>query len=234
MIEEKITHYKPSQTTVDLVRQSNLLLVAGIVCAGKDTIIHELLNSPEYRRIISHTTRAPRANHGIVERDGLDYHFIDLEQAEKMVDHHEFIEVKYVHGNVYGTSATELQSIKQADKIAVNDIDIHGVMEYLELKDDTKAIFLLPPSVDTWLRRLEKRYGVLDMNSEEIKTRFRTAIGEIEHIMGDKRFILVVNDDLQTTVDRIGKIMNQERDHTSEFAETIAEHLLEYLRSQTS
>jgi guanylate kinase len=233
-LQQKVDHYAPSAETVRLVQSSHILLIAGIVCAGKDTVVRQLLQNEKYQRIISHTTRLPRANHGIVEQEGVDYYFISLEKAEKMIDDRAFVEAKYVHGNVYGTSASELQSINDAGHVALSDVDIKGVVEYLELNSDTKAIFLLPPSVDTWLARLERRYGVLDMNSEELKTRFTTAIDEINHIKQDQRFILVVNDDIASTVDRIEKVMNHEREETSEFAETIAEHLLEFLRAQTS
>lgn len=233
-LQQKVDHYEPSADTVRLVQSSRILLIAGIVCAGKDTIVRQLLQNEKYQRIISHTTRPPRANHGIVEQEGADYYFVSLEEAEKMIDDHAFVEAKYVHGNVYGTSAKELQLINDAGRVALNDVDIKGAVEYLELNSGTKAIFLLPPSVDTWLARLERRYGVLDMNSQELKTRFATAIDEISHIKQDPRFILVVNDDIASTVDRIEKVMNHEREETSEFAETIAEHLLEFLRTQTS
>jgi guanylate kinase len=228
-LEESIDNYQMSEETAELVRATRLLLVAGIVGGGKNTVINELLKGSEYHEIVSHTTRAPRNNHGVMEKDGIDYHFVTLEQAEQLVKEKAFVETKYVHGNVYGTSATELQTAHNNNKIAVTDIDIRGVVEYLDIKPDTHAIFLLPPSVETWLARLERRYGNLEDHQEEINKRFKTALEEITYIQQDKRFILVVNDDLETTVERIEQIVAGERDHTSEFAATITEHLLEYI-----
>lgn len=219
-----------SDSTVDLVKATKLLLIAGIVGGGKNTVINELLKNSGYHLIISHTTRSPRNNHGVMERDGVDYHFITLDDAEVLVKEKAFVEAKYVHGNVYGTSAAELQLVHDTAKIAVTDIDIQGVVEYLDIKPDTHAIFLIPPSIETWLSRLERRYGALDEHQDEIQKRFRTAYDEITHIMQDRRFILVVNDDLPTTVERISKIVAGERDQTSDYAYTVAEHLLEYLR----
>lgn len=219
-----------SDSTVDLVKATKLLLIAGIVGGGKNTVINELLKNSGYHLIISHTTRSPRNNHGVIERDGVDYHFITLDDAEVLVKEKAFVEAKYVHGNVYGTSAAELQLVHDTAKIAVTDIDIQGVVEYLDIKPDTHAIFLIPPSIETWLSRLERRYGALDEHQDEIQKRFRTAYDEITHIMEDRRFILVVNDDLPTTVERISKIVAGERDQTSDYAYTVAEHLLEYLR----
>lgn len=220
------------EPVVSLVRDTQLLLIAGIVGGGKNTVINELLRHDTFRPIVSHTTRLPRVNHGVPERDGQDYHFVTVEEAGQLVRDQAFVEVKYVHGNVYGTSASELQAARDEGKIAVTDIDIHGVMEYLSIKPDTHAIFLLPPSVETWLTRLERRYGDLETHRDEIRKRFQTAYDEITHIMQDDRFIIVINDDLATTVERIGQIVRGERDHTSDYAATVADHLLEYIRHQ--
>ena len=218
-----------SSEAAELVRKTKLLLIAGVVGGGKNTVINELLKGSEYHQIVSHTTRPPRNNHGVMEMDGTDYHFVTLAEAEKLVEEKAFVEVKYVHGNVYGTSVAELRAAHDEDMIAVTDIDIMGVVEYLDIKPDTHAIFLLPPSVETWLARLERRYGSLENHHDEIEKRLRTAYDEIKFIQQDDRFILVVNDDLETTVERIEQIVAGERDHTSEFALTIAEHLLEYI-----
>lgn len=232
-LEKSIKEYQMSGKTAEHVKGTRLLLIAGIVGGGKNTVINELLKSSEYHLIISHTTRLPRINHGIMEQDGVDYHFVTLDEAEDLVKKKAFVEAKYVHGNVYGTSAAELQAARDNNKIAVTDIDIKGVVEYLDIKPDTHAIFLLPPSVETWLARLERRYGNLEEHQEEISKRFQTAFDEITHIKQDERFILVVNDDLETTVERIEQIVAGERDHTSEFALTITEHLLEYISYHT-
>lgn len=232
-IETAIAKYTPSAEVVELVKSTELLLIAGIVGAGKDTIIHELLKDDRFSPIVSHTTRNPRQNHGVMEVNHEDYHFVSLDEAAELVEQRAFVEVKNNHGNIYGTSAAEIQKIKEAGRVATTDIDIKGVMEYLELKADTKAIFLLPPSVETWLARLERRYGELDFSDPDLKKRFATAQYEITHIKSDPRFIVIINDDLATTVGRIVKVVDGERHETSEYAEAITEHLLEFLQSKS-
>ncbi len=214
------------------VQSTRLVLVASIVGGGKDTIVKELMKTGYYHRIVSHTTRPPRINHGVMEADGVDYHFIDTSTAERMVIDRAFIEAKYVHGNVYGTSVAEVMSAQSADKIAVTDIDIQGVVEYLDVKQDTHAVFLLPPSVDTWLNRLSNRYGDLDQHADEIQKRFRTAHQEITHILEDDLFVIVINDDLETTVSRVRGVVNGEIVRSSGYADKIAEHLLDYLATK--
>lgn len=215
-----------------LVENTPLLLIAGVVSAGKDTTVNELLKNNRYYNIISHTTRVPRENHGVLEENHKDYHFISLVEAERMVGNKEFIETKYVHGNVYGTSAQELQNASDSGKTAMTDIDIEGVHEYLSVKADTHAVFLLPPSVDTWMKRLEKRYGDLSVHSEEITKRFQTAFDEITKARSDNRFILVVNDDLETTVKRIQGIVDGLEQGSSEYARVVTDHLLHFLKTR--
>lgn len=232
-LESSIKQYHVSDQTAKLVRATQLLLIAGVVGGGKNTVINKIKeDNDRYHEIVSHTTRKPRVNHGVQEKGGVDYYFVTLEQAEKLVDEQAFVEVKYVHGDVYGTSAGELQVALDNDKTAITDVDVQGVMEYLDIKPDMHAIFLLPPSVDTWLKRLERRYGDLETHKDEVTKRFRTAQREIKHIQQDKRFILVINDDLETTVERIEGILDGTVTESSEYAEVVSEHLLDYIESK--
>ena len=233
-VEAAIQNYKMSDGVSELVRSTKLLLIAGVVGGGKNTVINELIHDDSYHLIVSHTTRASRTNHGIEEINGVDYHFVTLEQIEQMLSDKSLVEAKYVHGNVYATSAAELAYAKETDKVAVTDVNIHGVMEYLNVKPDTHAIFLLPPSVETWLKRLERRYGDMDAHRDEIDRRLKTAYSEIQHIQADARFIIIINDDLATTVERIEGVLAGDKHETSEYADAVTEHLLTYLESHLS
>jgi guanylate kinase len=231
-LEKQIEQYTMTDAVKQLVQTTPLLLIASVVGGGKDTITKELLKTGGFHKIITHTTRQPRVNHGVMEENGREYNFITLEEAKDLIEQKAFVETKFVHGNVYGTSVAEIQAAHDEHKTAVADIDIQGVIEYLEVKPDTHAIFLLPPSVDTWLQRLENRYGNLEDHQEEIRKRFRTAYKEIKHIREDKRFILIINDELHTTADRVLGVANGTVDHSSEYAGKITEHLLDFLETK--
>lgn len=216
----------------ELIQNLRLLLIASVAGGGKDTVTKELVKSGEFHRVVTHTTRQPRINHGVMEQNGREYNFISLDQAERLLTEQAFIEAKYVHGNVYGTSVAEMQAAHDEGKIAVTDIDIQGVLEYLEVKPNTHAVFLLPPSVDTWLRRLENRYGDLAEHQDELAKRFRTAYEEIKHVQSDERFILIINDEIETTVARVRGVLDGSTDHTSEYARVVAQHLLDFLETK--
>lgn len=158
-IEDLITNYQPTESTIELVKSTKIALLAGISGAGKDTIKKQLLKSPEFRDIVSHTTRAPRTNNGCAEQDGIDYHFIDSQTAENMLQNNEFIEAKFVHGTFYGTSVAELKLAHDQNRVAITDIDVQGVEEYERLAPDSIAIFIVPPNSRTWIERLKKRYA---------------------------------------------------------------------------
>jgi guanylate kinase len=156
-LEQLITNYRISPEGIELVRSTPVVLLVGVSGAGKDTIKHRLLETGKYHHIISHTTRSPRQNGDTMEQDGIDYHFIDKEQAVRMLENHEFVEAKFVHGNAYGTSIAEIQKAKDDGKVAITDLDVQGVAEYKEISQNVIAEFILPPNYEEWQRRLHTR-----------------------------------------------------------------------------
>src|ERR1017187_10625242 len=103
-LARKLAAYKPAPATAKLVKSTPILLLVGPTGAGKDSLKDKLLATGQYHHIVSHTTRPPRINHGVVEQDGREYHFIDQATAEKMLDNKALIEAKIYSGNLYGTS----------------------------------------------------------------------------------------------------------------------------------
>lgn len=208
-IQTLIENYQPTEMAVELVKKANIALLAGISGAGKDTIKKRLLQDVTFSDIVSHTTRPPRRNNNCPEIDGVDYHFIDLKQAEQMVKNREFIEAKFVHGTVYGTSVAELQRIYEAGQSAITDIDVQGVAEYEALAPDNISIFLVPPDCQTWLERLKTRY----VNDEEFQSEWSkrrdSAIRELKHVLEVPYYHVVINDDLDRAVRVCREIINR-------------------------
>lgn len=205
-LEELITAYQPSDEAIELVHNTHITLLVGISGAGKDTIKRRLLQDDDYRDIVSHTTRQPRSNNGIPEVADVDYHFIDEAEARRMVENREFIEAKYVHGTVYGTSVSELQRSHDEQKIAVTDIDVQGVAEYKELAQSVVAIFILPPSYSTWRQRLAARYGTPEEFEAEWPKRRDSAIRELEHALEVPYYHFIVNDEIDESVRIVDEI----------------------------
>jgi len=210
-IQATIEGYAPSDETIALLRQTPVFFLVGIAGAGKDTVKAELLRSHKgYHHIVSHTTRPPRSNNGTLEQSGIDYHFVSVDEAVRMAKEQAFIEVKIVHGTIYGTSVQEIRDAHDAGVIATTDIDVQGVAEYKRLApDSTIAVFLVPPSYEIWLERLSRRYGEGGIPADELAKRTLSAVFELEHALSVPYYHFIVNEDI---------------DHTVETADTIAHH----------
>ncbi len=69
--------------------------------SGKSTLTNDVLKLVSNLEFsISYTTRAPRGS----EQNGKQYHFIPMEEFERMIEAGEFLEYAKVHGNCYGTA----------------------------------------------------------------------------------------------------------------------------------
>lgn len=199
-LEDLIKNYRPTPETVGLVRSTKIALLAGISGAGKDTIKRRLLENPQFRDIVSHTTRRPRSNNNRLEQDGVDYHFIDPETAQEMLENDKFIEAKFVHGTVYGTSVAELRAAHEEGRIAITDVDVQGVAEYKALSPESTAIFIVPPDYETWMTRLKSRYATEAEFIAEWPKRRASSIKELTHALEVPYYHVIINDDLERAV----------------------------------
>lgn len=233
-LQQKLDSYQIPQKVVDLVRTTPIIFLVGVTAAGKDTIGKRLYETGEYHRIVSHTTRPPRKNHGILEQDGVDYHFVSFETIETMLENGGFVEAKRFGDNIYGTSVAEIQMAHDEGKIAITDIEVQGVAEYKSFADNVVAVFLLPPDFATWQERIKGRYegGVID--PDDMKKRMQTAIVELKEALNKPYFEYVVNRDLDTAV-RVVDELAHGKQSTAKNAEAraVAEHLLEELEAHS-
>ena len=199
-LAQRVQQYTPNNQTIELIKRTKIVLLVGISGAGKDTVKRRLLQSDDYRDIVSYTTRAPRQNEGVWEQDGTDYFFIDEIQAQTMLEKQQFVEAKFVHGTIYGTAVSQIEAINEQQKIAVTDIDVQGVDEYKEMSSQVIAIFLLPPSYDEWRRRLSLRYETPEDFEQAWPKRFESAIKELTHALEVPYYHFIINDNLDETV----------------------------------
>lgn len=212
-LQQLVDAYKMSPDTVELVRTTPIVLLVGVSGAGKDTIKHHLLQTGKYHHIVSHTTRSPRENAGVMEQDGVDYHYISTQQAIEMLRRGEFVEAKHYSGNVYGTSAAEVARAKAENKVALTDLEVQGVAEYKAISDEVIATFILPPSYQEWQRRLQARYGD-NADSTDMQKRMQTAIAELKEALSKPYYHFVVNDNLEEAVIAIDKIAHRHNEFT--------------------
>lgn len=167
-----------------------LLIVSSPSGAGKTTLTRRLLKQfPDLTFSVSHTTRPRRST----EVDGTDYHFVDRDTFQTMVDREEFAEWAEVHGNFYGTSKAELdRARREGMQGIVFDIDHQGARQIRATFPHAVGVFILPPSMPALLERLRNRAA----DSEEtIRRRYEKALDEIGHYPFFE--YLIVNEELE-------------------------------------
>jgi guanylate kinase len=132
----------------------NLFAVAAPSGTGKSSLVKALLELDSHLVVsISHTTRPPRGQ----EQDGREYHFVDIATFRSMVEAGDFVEWAEVHGNLYGTSRAAIEDRITGGHDVVLEIDWQGALQIKRLFPNAVLVFLLPPSWDELLQRLQRR-----------------------------------------------------------------------------
>ena len=132
----------------------SLFVVSAPSGAGKSSMVKALLACDARLGVsVSHTTRAPRGQ----EQDGREYHFVDKATFEKMVAAGDFLEWAEVHGNLYGTSRSAIETQVAQGHDVVLEIDWQGALQLKALMSHAVLIFILPPSWEELARRLNQR-----------------------------------------------------------------------------
>jgi len=176
-----------------------LYIISAASGTGKTSLVKALLESTNNIGVsVSNTTRAPRPG----EQDGVDYYFTAKEDFIKMVEDAAFLEHAEVFGNYYGTSQAAVVSRLKAGEDVILEIDWQGAEQVRKLMPDAVSIFILPPSRDALLRRLQGR-GQDD--AEVIRRRMDEAVSEMSHY--NEFDYVVVNDDFDQALRELKAII---------------------------
>jgi guanylate kinase len=169
---------------------------------GKTTIARRLLaERADVGYSVSCTTRAPRAG----EVHGRDYYFLSREEFEGARDRGEFAEWAPVHGNLYGTLRREVDRVLAGGQHVLMDIDIQGARLFGRAFPGAVRVFVLPPSGDVLLGRLQ---GRASESAESLAVRVRNAREEVS--AAREYEYVVVNDDLGRAVAQVASIIDAE------------------------
>ena len=177
-----------------------LFVISSPSGGGKTSLINKLFEdsrSANFEKSISDTSRQKRK--GDVE--GKDYYFLSEKNFKEKIEKEEYVEYATVFGNFYGTSKEEIKT-KYNNSNLILELDWQGAYAVKELFDDTKLIFLVPPSLDDLKQRLIKRN--LD-SSEAIENRLSEAKKEISK--SEMYDYLVLNDDFHKAFEDLSQIL---------------------------
>jgi guanylate kinase len=169
---------------------------------GKTTIAKALLKGRnDIGYSVSCTTRHPRPG----EIQGKDYYFISRTEFLTKRERGEFAESAEVHGNLYGTLRSEVLKVLESGRHVLMDVDVQGAVQFMRVFPQTVTIFILPPSAEVLFERLRKRQTE---SPQELADRLQSALQELQSV--DEYEYVVVNDDLDQAIQRIGSIVDAE------------------------
>ena len=181
-----------------------LVVISAPSGTGKGSIISGLLERDNKSRwlSISTTSRAIRTN----DIPGETYNFVTKEEFEKLIEEDYFLEYTNYVGNYYGTPKKFIQEKLENGIDVILEIEIEGAMNIKKLIPEAVFIFIMPPSMEILIKRLQKRGTD---SKEKILERFNTAYKEINEVT--KYNYVVVNDDLDEAVSKVEAILKAEK-----------------------
>jgi guanylate kinase len=184
------------------LRKPFLLVLSSPSGGGKTTICKYLLETrADLGYSVSATTRARRSG----EQDGRDYHFLSRNDFEARAERGEFLEYAEYGGHLYGTLRGEVDRVFRSGRHAVLDIELEGARHLRRTFPSAVHVFILPPSGDELVRRLEGR------NTEDVsavRRRLNHAVEELGAV-GEYDYA-VVNDDLARAIAQVSAIIDAE------------------------
>lgn len=191
--------------------QGILIVVSGPSGCGKSTVDNLLIKKKNIIMSVSDTTRPPRNG----EVNGKDYNFITTEEFENNIKNDKYLEYAKVHANKY--YGTPLKFVNQKLKEGIDvilEIDIEGARKIKEKRSDAVFIFIMPPSMEILKSRL---VGRKTETKEQIVERFKTAYKEINEV--SKYNYVIVNDDIDDSVNRMSSIIDSEKSRVDRIEE---------------
>lgn len=203
--------------------RGEIFIISAPSGTGKNTLIQAVLGSLDgLEHCISHTTRKPREG----EIDGNPYHFVDRETFSHMVAEEAFLEWAKYNGNLYGTSAVEVDSRLERGIDVLLDIEIVGTRILLEKRPEAHAIFVLPPDYATLRRRLQDRG--LDA-AGDFTGRLALSLWETERY--GLYHYAIINDDLDRASQALAAIILEKRHRVERQQEGVERVLADFRHS---
>lgn len=175
-----------------------IIVVSGPGGVGKGTIVDALVKrDPQLWLSRSWTTREQRPS----ETDEA-YEFVSVDEFEAREAAGGFLEWTEFLGNYYGTPTPEVGD----ERDLVLEIEVDGAQQVKRVAPETMLIFVMPPSREEQERRLRGRGDV----DHKVLARLKKAEEE-EPIGRELADHVVINDDLETTIDEMLSIIDAAR-----------------------
>lgn len=180
-----------------------IIIVSAPSGSGKTTIVNNLLGKMEnITKSISCTTRKPRED----EKDGEDYIFIPKEEFIQKAENGAFLEWEKNFDEYYGTSRDQVEEALAKGEDIILSIDVKGARSLKKHYPESISVFIMPPSAEELEARLRKRNTDRE---QQVSMRLKESKQEVEAV--DEYDYLVVNEDIDKSVDELKSIIEEEK-----------------------
>ena len=178
---------------------ANLFIIAAPSGCGKTSLVEALIKKTKNLCVsVSHTTRPPRLD----EVNGINYYFVSINEFEEMIKNNAFVEHAMVFDNYYGSSSQLIREKLDEGVNVILEIDWQGARQVKENMPNSVSIFILPPSKEALLGRLQQR---AQDDEVTINKRMSDAQNQMRHF--NEFDYLIINDDFNSALNDLSLII---------------------------
>jgi len=201
---------------------SNLFIIAAPSGCGKTSLVEALIKKTKNLCVsVSHTTRPPRPD----EVNGINYYFVSINEFEEMIKNNAFVEHATVFDNHYGSSTKLIREKLDEGVDVILEIDWQGARQVKENMPNAISIFILPPSKEALLERLQQR---AQDNDATINKRMSDAQNQMQHF--NEFDYLVINDDFNSALNDLNLIICRPDKASERFSLSLSEQSKKYIK----
>lgn len=185
---------------------AQLVIISGPSGVGKDTIIEAMrarARRDDRHYVVTCTTRKRRPG----EVDGVSYHFLAMDEFERLRDSGGLLEWAQVHGNRYGTPRDQVVEALRSGRDAILKIDVQGARSVRARVPESLLIFVVPPSLAELDERLLNRSTE---TPEQIERRRKDAAAELARKDDYDHVVENATGQIERTAEEIDRIIAEE------------------------
>ena len=201
---------------------ANLFIIAAPSGCGKTSLVEALIKNAKNLYVsVSHTTRPPRSD----EINGINYYFVSIDEFEEMIKNNAFVEHATVFDNHYGSSAKLIKEKLDEGIDVILEIDWQGARQVKINMPKSISIFILPPSKEALLGRLQQR---AQDNDATINKRMSDAKNQMQHF--NEFDYLIINDDFNSALNDLNLIICRPEKDSERFSLSLSEQSKKHIK----